>query len=65
MPRKTVITKYNTRTYQVDALDWNRTPKKEVIEASRKLKTGELEKYKTDLISYYKNTYKLQIKKPD
>lgn len=27
MPRRTVMTKYNTKTYQVDGLDWKRLPK--------------------------------------
>lgn len=65
MPRKTVMTKYNTKTYQVDGLDWKRTPKNTTIEASRKLKTGGLEKYKTNLVDYMKTTYNKQVTRPD
>lgn len=65
MPRKTVMTGYNVKTYQVDGLDWKRTPKNSIIEASRKVKTGGLEKYKTNLVDYMKTVYNKAVSKPD
>lgn len=59
------MTKYNTKTYQVDGLDWKKTPKNTTFEASRKVKGGGQEKYKTNLIDYMKETYKLDVKDPD
>lgn len=59
------MTKYNTKTYQVDGLDWKKTPKNTTFEASRKLKSGQLEKYQTNLVDYMKNTYKKQVRFPD
>jgi aubergine-like protein len=65
MPRRTVLTKYNTKTYQVDGLDWKKTPKNTTFEASKKSKTGALEKYQTNLVDYMKVTYNRQVKFPD
>ena len=65
MPRRTVMTKYNTKTYQVDGLDWSKTPKTYFFEASRKSKTGGLEKYKTNAVDYMKNVYNRIVKRPD
>ena len=66
MPRKTVLTKYNTRTYQVDGLIYakDKTPKTYFFEWTMKTKAG-LEKFKTNMIDYMLRIYKKQVTKPD
>lgn len=63
MPRRTVLTKYNTKTYQVDGLDWKMTPLTCKFKATRKTKTGR-EEYDTNLVEYMATTYKLKVKDP-
>ena len=66
VPRKTVLTKYNTRTYQVDGLIYakDKTPKTYFFEWTMKTKAG-LEKFKTNMIDYMLKVYKKQITYPD
>jgi hypothetical protein len=60
------MTKYNTKTYQVDGLDFKKTPKNQTFEASKKdPKTGALIKYQTNLVDYMKTNYNRTVKFPD
>ena len=64
MPRRTVLTKYNTRTYQVDGLTYDKTPKNYYFEWNMKTKEG-LQKFNTNLIDYMLRVYKIDVTKPD
>ena len=59
------MTKYNSKTYQIDGLDWTKCPNTEKFEASRKNKEGKLEKYMTNMVDYMKLKYNKVIKNPD
>lgn len=56
MPRKTVITSYNTKSYQVDGLSWESTPKSHVFKWKKN--NQELE---TNMIEYMKVVHKVKI----
>lgn len=48
----TVLTDYNNKTYRIDDIDWNQSPKDEF-----ETKTG-----KESFISYYKRRYQIQVR---
>ena len=52
---QSVITKYNNRTYKIDGIDFDESPKSEFVLAS-----GE----KISFMEYYKRQYSLTIKDP-
>ena len=60
------MTKYNTKTYQVDGLTdaKDKTPKTYMFEWTKKTKEG-LKKFKTNLIDYMLQVYKKQITVPN
>ncbi|KAM8794537.1 piwi-like protein 2 [Eudromia elegans] len=51
-----VITRYNNRTYQIDDIDWNKTPKDSFTLAS-----GE----ETTFVDYYSKTYGIAVRELD
>lgn len=51
-----VLTRYNNKTYQVDSVDWEATPKSTFVNSK-----GEEMSY----LDYYKKQYQLDIRDPD
>jgi aubergine len=57
VPRKTVITSYNIRSYQIDGLDWDQNPKTHFFE----LKKGDTKK-EISMKDYMAQQYKVNLR---
>jgi hypothetical protein len=60
MPRKTVITTYNIRSYQIDGLDWELNPSKYFF----KLKKDGLQR-EISMKDYLFEQYKIRLREPN
>ena len=57
MPRKTVITAYNIRSYQIDGLDWDFNPTNHFFKVKREGKVREL-----SMKDYLKEQYNINLR---
>ena len=63
-PRRTVLTKYNTKSYQVDGLDYKMNPQTYTFEWKYKNAKGEDIKTTSNLVEYMARNYKKQVTRP-
>lgn len=60
IPRKTIITSYNIKSYQVDGLDWDQSPK-----THRFVKKRGGKEYECNMIQHIEEDYGVRLKYPD